>query len=236
MASEPIAGTLNRTGGAVPGAGAGGGSGAQGRDNLGASIALSYDGSIALVGAPNANAGHGLAYLFRIGGTSQTIKPYQVLHPSDSDAAGFGSSVALSASGFTVLVRAPTGTHGGAVYVYKVVKTTSGMSWAPACPLAPSGFRYDGFGVSVALNQDIGAKDDGSIALVGAPNGAPHGEACVYCSAVKGLTEHDLTVPYETTTQFGQLAALSHAGSTVLVAAGHTGATYLFGYVFGQGS
>jgi len=63
---------------------------------------------------------------------------------------GFGSQVAIS--GNTAIVGAPTGTRGGAAYVY--VKASSGWGSSPSVTLDnPTGQRY--FGFSVATSGDF---------------------------------------------------------------------------------
>jgi hypothetical protein len=135
---------------------------------FGTSVALSADGSRALVGAPFANAGGGAAFVFRRSG-SQFVQEEE-LSPNDETAkAEFGVSVALSADGGTALVGSEDdGTipgifpNQGAAWVF----TRSGSSWSQQGPkLTGSGETGAGaFGESVALSAD------GNLAVIGAPS------------------------------------------------------------------
>ncbi|MDN5864112.1 MAG: Ig-like domain-containing protein, partial [Gammaproteobacteria bacterium] len=131
-------------------------------DQFGHSIAL--DGTTALVGAWNAEAGanilQGAAYVFEKSGSAwtQTAK----LVASDGAAQDrFGSAVALD--GTTALVGAFVATvssedNAGAAYVFE----ESGGAWAQTAKLVPSDLAEDfEFGYAVAL--------DGGSALVSAP-------------------------------------------------------------------
>jgi hypothetical protein len=134
-------------------------------DGFGASVALSSDGSLAVVGAigktVNGNQAQGAAYVFSGNGSIWT----QQAELTASDGAEkdlFGYSVALSSDGRTALVGAYWKTingnlQQGAAYVF----TASGTSWTQDDELTPSdapGF----FGFSVSLSSD------GRTALVGA--------------------------------------------------------------------
>jgi hypothetical protein len=86
------------------------------KDRFGASVALSSDGSKALVGTPKKAVGEGgAAYLFTISGTSWS----QQLELGTSDGTGgdlFGNSVSLSGDGSMLLIGAPNETVGSATY------------------------------------------------------------------------------------------------------------------------
>jgi hypothetical protein len=138
-----------------------------GNDYFGKSVALSGDGSTALVGAYQddiasvANAGS--AYVFGRSGVSWSQQ--QQLTAADGAADDyFGSSVALSRAGDVALVTAfgddtAGGTDAGSAYVF----VRSGGSWSQQGKLtAADGAASDYFGNSVFLSSD------GSTALVGA--------------------------------------------------------------------
>jgi hypothetical protein len=152
---------------------------------LGYSVALSADGSTALVGAPGAEGGAGAALVFvRTGaGWTQQGAPLTVAEVGPSGASAcaesgvepeecrVGRSVALSADGDTALIGAPhasgrCGTLGhecanqGAAYVF----TRSGSTWSRQAVITGTKETAEArFGHSVALSAD------GATALVGAP-------------------------------------------------------------------
>ncbi|WP_277543289.1 hypothetical protein [Haloarcula laminariae] len=147
-------------------------------DAFGFSVALSSDGSTALIGAPGDEAGS--AYVFDSSGGSWTQQAKLAPDDGDSDDS-FGFSVALSSDGSTALIGAsgdedPNNELAGSAYVFD----SSGGSWTQQAKLAPDdGDSDDAFGVSVTLSSD------GSSALIGAPvdedpNGDEAGSAYVF--------------------------------------------------------
>lgn len=85
-----------------------------GAGQFGTSVALSADGSTALIGGPDDNAGPGAAWVFvrTASGWSEEAK----LVPNDEGGDGkFGSAVAMSADGNTALVGAPSDETGNAM-------------------------------------------------------------------------------------------------------------------------
>jgi hypothetical protein len=168
-----------------------------GMDFFGRSVALSAEGTVALVGAENdedpngsgeaVGTGAGSAYVFgrRAGSWSQRAK----LAPEDGDSGDqFGSSGSLAADGETAIVGATTDndpngrvegepTSGaGSAYVF----TDGDGGWQRVAKLAAAdGDSGDRFGRSVALDAE------GTTAFVGAqsdedPNGSQAGAAYVF--------------------------------------------------------
>ncbi len=142
------------------------------QDNFGSSLALSSNGTVALVGAYGSDKGSGTAYLYRSTGGVWSATPEASF--SDPDAAAgdfFGYSVALSGDATTALIGAPgdqgSGAYGGFEGKAYVFKEMNGQ-WATtptgtASLVDPYPIALDGFGTSVALTST------GTIALVGAP-------------------------------------------------------------------
>ncbi|HLI28456.1 MAG TPA: FG-GAP-like repeat-containing protein [Chloroflexota bacterium] len=211
-------------------------------DSLGQSVALSADGSTALVGAyladlpgkPNAGA----AYVFGRRGTLWSVAALTASDAAASD--NFGISVALSADGSTALVGAygadlPGKPNAGAAYVF----VRSGSSWSQQAKLtAGDAAAGDYFGGSVALSAD------GSTALVGAyhadlPGQADAGAAYVFGRSGTTWSQQAKLVAADAATgvSLGSSVALSADGSTALVGADgadqpgkqDTGAAYVFG-------
>ncbi len=196
-------------------------------DQFGTSVALSSDGTTALVGAP---AGQGAAYVFVRSGTTWTQQAKLV----GSDTVGgdaFGASVALSGDGNTALVGAQeVGIRRGAVYVF----VRSGTTWTQQAKLVASdGVSGDQFGTSVALSGD------GNTALVGAPSATVglqpiQGAAYVFARSGASWTQQAKLTAADGVggDRFGSSVALSAAGTGFLFLIGARGAIQGAAYVF----
>jgi len=197
-------------------------------DVFGYSVAVSGDGSTAIVGAPNIRTpgdenpnedNAGSAYVFS--GTSGSWTLDGKLTAKNGDSYDhFGASVAVSEDGSTAIVGAgrdadPNGDIVGSAYVFS---GTSG-SWTQEAKLtAEDGDSYDHFGFSVAVSGD------GSTAIVGAnrdadPNGDIVGSAYVF-SGTSGSWTQDAKLTAEdgdADDNFGESVAVSSDGSTAIV-------------------
>ena len=217
------------------------------------SLALSTDGTTALVGAP-IGAESGVAYVFTrengVWGDRRTLTPFDAT-PGN----GFGAAVALSSDGNLALVGA-----NGAAYIF--IKTASDV-WIQLARLSEGNF--ESFGDSVALSADgstaliggpfdeggnayvyrlqsgvwtlesiffgtlflgwsVDLSADGTVALVGGP--ANQGYAVVY-TRVNGTWDSGVTLSRdggETSGNFGRSVALSADGATALIGAPFAGA------------
>ena len=189
---------------------------------FGTSVALSYDGSIALIGAPwgdpfPGGAGYGAAYVFvRQDGIWSEAQKLVASDRSIGDF--FGWSVDLSRDGSTALVGATHASCGGtipscgAAYVFSRI----GGTWIETARLAqPDPIGTENFGRSVSLS------DDGTVALVGALfSGQQYtGEAFVFAHdgaawTLEGRFTASDAQPFE---QFGMSVSLSGDGSTAIV-------------------
>jgi hypothetical protein len=129
-------------------------------DRFGDSVALSSDGSTALIGADAKASAAGAAYVFTRSGTTWT-QQRELTASADATGDDLGVSVALSGDGGIALVGAAGTTSAtGAAYVF----SRSGTTWTRQQRLAASdGAAGDRFGSSAALSSD------GSTALIGAP-------------------------------------------------------------------
>ena len=149
-----------------------------GGGQFGTSVALSSDGTTALIGAPRdggcgSPCGMGAAYAFVSSGSSWSQQGPKLV-PNDIQPAAepimFGEGVALSSDGNTALIGAPNFNNPdesgltlgqGATELF----TRSGSTWTQAQPMTPgNGTAVSGFGWSVALSAD------NTTALVGAPH------------------------------------------------------------------
>ncbi|HEV2761718.1 MAG TPA: lamin tail domain-containing protein, partial [Pyrinomonadaceae bacterium] len=194
-------------------------------DFFGISVALSADGSTALVGAyGDDNSGGqnaGSAYVFTRSGSAWSHQ--QRLQASDAGISDFfGVSVSLSADGNTALVGAYAddnsgGNDAGSAYVF----TRSGSAWSEQQRLQASDAAVaDQFGVSVDLSAD------GNTALVGAHHddnsgGTDAGSAYVFTRSGGTWTEQQRVQASDAAAfdRFGVSVALNSDGSIALVGA-----------------
>ncbi|HEV3309840.1 MAG TPA: hypothetical protein VG815_04935 [Chloroflexota bacterium] len=136
-------------------------------DNFGSSVALSADGTTAVIGSPSravsANVAAGVVYVFRQAGTR--YKPASELtakDPASGDQLGY--AVAVSQNGSVVLGGAPGVLASGSLTAGKgYLFDRQGTGYTQAAELTPSGSGGSA-GYSVAVN---GA---GTVAVLGAPN------------------------------------------------------------------
>ena len=200
------------------------GSEATSNDYFGYSVALSSDGTTALVGS----WGNQAAYVFTLVDGNWTQQ--QKLTASDGGLNDdFGQYVALSGDGNTALIGAIYRNHQtGAAYVYN----RSGTTWTLQQELAPANNGADGFGNSVALSGD------GNTALVGSPlDNSSKGAAYVFTRNGTTWTQQQFLIAPDgqTGAQFGGAVALSSDGTTALIGGWGTavtvaaqGSAYLF--------
>jgi hypothetical protein len=194
-------------------------------DNLGHSVAVSADGSVALVGAENDDDPNGVssgsAYVFSRtdGSWSQDAK----LFADDGESAErFGWSVALSADGSTAAIGCKDDAidgefNTGSVYIFEA----SGGSWSQAQKLtADDGSGGAVFGSSVAMD------DSGSVLLIGAtaadePNGSRAGAAYLFTQDGGAWSQGTKLAADDGDENdgFGEAVALSNDAATALVGA-----------------
>lgn len=173
--------------------------------SFGSSVAL-FDDTL-LVGEPLDAEGSVCVFERQEGSWSET----QRLQPSDgTEGEGFGTDVALS--GATALV----GTKGGAAYVF----TREGDAWSEAERLVPREAEAQDFGAQVALEGDtavIGAYDeDGYV--------APY----VFVRDASGWSEQQRLVVEQSAGNTRNRLRFALSGDTMLVAASHDRAVYVF--------
>src|SRR5579863_2157573 len=137
-------------------------------DQQGFAVALSADGTIALVGAPGATVNGqslaGKAFLYVL---SQHVwtRTHEFDDPAGAGGDQFGSAVALSADGSIALLGAPAiaanngGGAAGQVYAF----TNAHGAWSTHPLPEPGPAAVDAYGSAVAISAD------GSLAVAGAP-------------------------------------------------------------------
>jgi hypothetical protein len=203
-------------------------------DNFGGAVALSADGSTALVGASGKNNNQGVAYIFVRNGTSWSQQA-ELTAADGFEADNFGGTVALSADGNTALIGASSrNINQGAAYVF----ARNGTTWGQQAELtAADGVGGDFFGTAVSLSAD------GSSALIGADLktiGSVRFQGAAYVFGRNGTNWSQQTrltaTDGATTDAFGAAVALSADGSNALIGAslktiggnGLQGAAYVF--------
>lgn len=195
---------------------------------FGDSVALSANGSTAIVGAPQDTHGKGAVWVFERSGSTWAQQGGKITASGEVGHGYFGISVALSADGNTALIGSPKDGKGeGATYVL----TRSGETWTQAAKLTGGEqVGHANFGRRVAISSD------GQTALMGGfadNNGA--GAAWVFARSGESWTEQGgkLTGPAEAGAgQFGGDVALSGDGNTALIGGpadnGAVGAVWFF--------
>lgn len=203
---------------------------------LGGSVALSGDGTTAVVGDSFAQRQSGNAYIFQR--ASQDWSLQSGLQPDSIATSGkqefFGDSVSISSDGSAVLVGAradhPNGTSPGASYIFE----ENGGEWRQRTKLlAGENDSPDSFGCAVALSAA------GTVAVVGArldedPSDDNRGSAYVFeITDEKWQRREKLTgASKSAVSSFGRSVAVADGGSPILVGApnfyGEKGGAYVF--------
>jgi hypothetical protein len=143
------------------------GSGEVGLGRFGFSVALSEEGTTALLGGGSDNEGAGAGWVFTREGTSWVQQGAKLTGSGESGHGHLGYSAALSADGNTALVGAiADNSEVGAAWVF----VRSAGAWEQqGAKLTGAGESGEGlFGASVALSAD------GSTAVIGGPADALH--------------------------------------------------------------
>jgi hypothetical protein len=199
-----------------------------GAGGFGASVALSSDGTTALLGAPFDSGGRGAAWTFTNAGSTWTQQEQELTGAGESGAGEFGSSVALSADATTALIGGEADDDGvGAAWVL----TRSASSWSQQGEkLTGGGELGDGrFGYAVALSSA------GETALIGGEaDDDGIGAAWVFTRSASSWSQQGEKLTGATGVDkgfFGFSVALSSDGSTALIGGQDTndiGAAWVF--------
>ena len=187
------------------------------RDSFGSSVAVSEDGSTAIIGAPrdeDPNGRHaGSVYVFSVSADNWGQQA-KVTPDNGAKNDRFGSSVAVSNDGSTAIIGA-TGARSS--YVYE----SSGGSWSQQAKVTPdNGAKNDRFGSSVTVSND------GSTAIIGSlgennSNGESAGSAYVFEGSGSTWDKHDKIIADDGAKNdtFGAQVAVSGDGSTAIIGA-----------------
>lgn len=201
-----------------------------GGGQIGESVALSGDGSVALVGGPSDTGGLGAAWVFTREGSGWSEQGPKLVPNAETNAGAFGVSVALSANGSTALVGGPAEFGGAWAF------TRSATTWRQQGPeLTPSDASgIPGFGSSVALTAD------GNTALISGRDDNTVGAAWVFARASATWTQQGAKLTGRGTSGqslFGTSLALSSDGGTAVIGGPNdndfSGAVWAFSGVLG---
>jgi hypothetical protein len=170
--------------------------------SFGTSVAISENGSTAVVGDPG--TGSGTATVYTSTGSGWSLGTALEV---PSTAFAFGTSVAISASGNEILVGDPVGGNGtGSVTEF----TRGSGTWSKGNALLTPANTYS-FGTTVALSAN------GNAALV-ADLGAPGGGSVIPYTLANGSFSEGNPIPIPAhAAAFGTALALSQTGSVALV-------------------
>jgi adhesin/invasin len=208
-----------------------------GASQFGSSVALSADGSTALIGGPGDGGNAGAAWAFTQSNGIWSAGA-EVNATNETGASQFGASVALSADGNTALIGGPgDGDNAGAVWAF----TQSSGTWSPGAELNATNENGAGqFGSSVALASD------GTTALIGGPgdtavstDGGPAGAAWVFTDPAGGswAQQSELTAGNEIgDSRFGTSVTLSGDANTAAIGGPADGGGAGAAWVFAQDS
>jgi collagen type VII alpha len=194
-------------------------------DLFGWSVALSSDGSTAVVGAysedtsPSSNNGAAYIFIFS-GGTWTQQQKLLASDPASDD--NFGGSVAISSDGNTALVGV-TGedtspeSNNGAVYVY----TRSGSTWTEQQKLQASDLESSSnFGFSISISLDGNTALIGSYTETTSPT-SQQGAVYVFTRSSGTWTQQQKLLASDAVSSdfFGFSVSLSGDGNTALIGA-----------------
>jgi hypothetical protein len=183
-----------------------------GGGQFGSSVALSSDGSTALIGGWSDDGGQGAAWVFTRAGTTWSQSGSKLTTANEYIQGHFGGSVALSGDGSTALITAPGGDipDSGSVFVF----VRSGSTWAP------QGLALVGTDGQNVPGESVALSGDGNTALIGGQTGqAPGGCAWVFTrSGVTWTQDGPILTPSNSSGfLFGSSVALSSDGTTALI-------------------
>jgi hypothetical protein len=179
-----------------------------GKGEFGTSVALSSNGSFALVGGPGDNAGAGAAWMFSRSGASWTQQGEKLTAGRETESDGFGMNVAVSADGDTALIGDE---------LSALVFARSGSTWTQQSEKLSAGAE----GAEAVSEPAVALSADGNTALIGdAAVDLSTGAAWVFTRAGSTWSQHGerLTGSDELERgRFGSSLALSADGSIALV-------------------
>jgi len=185
-----------------------------GSNSAGSSVAISQDGSTIVVGGINDN--QALVYSEPVGGWTNETQTATLSPPANLDADTFGSSVAISGSGSTIVVGDSdfSSNTSGSAYVF----TEPQSGWADAeasVQLSASDPCGQFFGNSLSISQNA------KIVAVGDPYSCHGGRIYVFDEPTSGWVSESQTAELSDTSganvqELGTGVAMSSDGSTIV--------------------
>jgi hypothetical protein len=203
---------------------------------FGASLGLSHDGRMILVGARGEDGQAGAAYVYRQSESGSWVQEARLIHPDFQR--GFnelGWSVSLSADGTLALVGVPGellgSTRAGSALLYR--RSEQGQ-WHFLFKLRPSNLMHnDNFGQALALSSD------GELALVGSPFSDLRGDASGSAYLFRRVSDDQWTQEHKLTAGdaapqavYGTALSLSADGHAALVGARGFSASAAYLYLY----
>jgi IPT/TIG domain/FG-GAP-like repeat/FG-GAP repeat len=206
------------------------GTGAIGTARQGSSVAMSADGSTAIVGGPDDNSNTGAAWVYAYNSALGWIGQGKLVGGKKGlvNVAEQGLSVALSADGNTAIVGAPADSNQvGAAHVW----VRSGTAWSEQAKLVATDYT----GAAPTQGWSVALSADGNTALLGAPgNNNETGATWVFTRSGSVWTQQAELVGAEELGQgqLGRSVALSGDGTIAVVGGPNdnnlTGAAWIF--------
>ncbi len=194
-------------------------------ENLGSAVALSADGSVALVGAPGRGSNRGGATVYRRTGSMWTVDG--TLTPAGAtgdDRAGY--SVALSSDGIRAVVGRPwddtaRGVDSGSVTVF----LHGSGGWSEETTFVPTtGIASGNYGLSVAISDAI---PSGQVIVVGSVSWMTGANGYAYLHAHVGASWFEVARLFDSTggshDAFGTSVAIDAGAAHILVGAPQAG-------------
>ncbi len=197
-------------------------------DDFGYPVAISEDGTTLVVGASGDNSESGSVYVYRWNGTSWIEIKIMASDGAAND--GFGSGVAVSGNGTTLVIGAwmddTNGINTGSAYVFR----WNGSSYVEVQEITAGtdGAEDDWFGYSVAISAD------GTIIVVGAnfddDNGNATGSAYVYRwnGSSYELAQKRTATDCAAGDRFGYSVAISADGTVLMVGTANSRSAYAY--------
>lgn len=194
---------------------------AAGGDQFGNSVAISSNGTTAVVGAnqedTGANTNNGAVYVYIKSGSTWTEQAKLLTSDAATDDR-LGESIAISADGNTVLVGAwsentPPNSGNGAAYIF----TRSGTTWTQQAKLLASDAASAEY---LGLYQSVSLSADGNTALVAASYKVG-GAAYVFTRSGSTWTQQQKITASDAASgdRFGYSVSLSSDGNTAIMGA-----------------
>jgi hypothetical protein len=198
-------------------------------DFFGSGTSISSDGSVIVVGAEredaNGQADQGSAYIYhKSGGTWPSTQSQKITMAENDDISYFGSSVALSDDGYTLVVGAyhhdNVAENEGALFIFERGSGT----WTQTKKMWASDFATGG---DMLLGHSVAISGDGTIIVAGAygndTTGANRGAVYIYVKSggVWPTTETQLLRDNDGNNEdyFGWHVSMSQSGDRIIVGA-----------------